>query len=73
MVLCYAYLFLSMDAFCLIGMELELLHPLILSIHKPYSQVMLQYPSLEQQLLISNLQKIKIVRFLGYGLYNMHM
>ena len=52
---------------CDIGMELELLYPLILSIHKPYSHVMLQYPSLEQQLLINKLQKIKIVRLPGHG------
>lgn len=46
----------------IIGMELELLYPLMLSIHKPYSHVMLQYPSLEQQQLINKLQKVKIVR-----------
>lgn len=49
-------------------MELELLYPLMLSIHKPYSHVMLQYPSLEQQLLINKLQKIKIVRLPGHGI-----
>jgi len=43
------------------GKELELLYPLMLSIHTPYSQVLLRYPTLEQQQLAKKLQDIKIV------------
>ena len=43
------------------GKELELLYPLMLSIHTPYSQVLLRYPTLGQQQLAKKLQDIKIV------------
>jgi len=43
------------------GKELELLYPLMLSIHTPYSQVLLRYPALGQQQLAKKLQDIKIV------------
>ena len=58
LILWYVYLVFISE----IGTELELLYPLMFSIHKPYSHAMLQYPSLEQRQLLNKLQKIKIVR-----------